>query len=327
MSVQSHNVPKVSVCMIAYNHEPYISEAIQGVLSQKTDFQVELVIGEDLSTDGTRKLCEMFQQEFPDIIRLIGREKNLGMSDNFVDTVRQCRGAFVAMCEGDDYWTDPLKLQRQVDFLEASPDYSACFHDVEVVYLNREKASHTVIADPRDEFSFSEIVAKGALIPTCSLVFRNYTEDFDNDLILLDWVLQLLLARRGKLKRMSGVMAVYRQHSGGWTNKNWTEKAYELLEITKRCRAHFGPEHYEEFDRILALDHADICFGLFQDGKIGEFCDHYKNLDGRQRLLPSRTRTALSVRYSIARIPFVPKFYSLALNRFRELRLLRRKGL
>lgn len=293
---------------------------------QETDFPVELVIGEDCSTDKTREICEEFQASFPDRITVLKRSSNLGMSKNFVDTVKHCHGEFLALCEGDDFWTDPDKLQKQVDFLEANPDYSACFHDAKVVYLNREKASHNVINDSRDEYDFGDIVAKGALIPTCSLVFRNHPEDIDNDLILLDWVLQLLLARRGKLKRIPGVMAVYRQHSGGWTNKNWTEKAYELLEITKRCREHFGPEHYKEFDRILALDHADICFGLFQDGKIGEFVEHYKNLDGRQHFLSSRTRTALSVRRALAKVPLLPKLYSRSLNRFREHRFLRREG-
>ena len=108
--------PKVSVLMITYNQERYISQAIESVLSQQTDFSYEIVVGEDFSTDNTREVCREYQQRYPDKIRLLERDKNLGMAGNFLSTFKECNGQYLAVLEGDDYWVNPHKLQSQVDF-------------------------------------------------------------------------------------------------------------------------------------------------------------------------------------------------------------------
>lgn len=118
----------VSVCMITYNQEDYISEAIEGVLMQKTTFPVQLVIGEDFSTDATRSICAEYQKKYPDSIRLLNNASNLGMIGNLKETILSCTGNYIAFCEGDDYWTDPYKLQKQVDFLEANSEFAFCCH-------------------------------------------------------------------------------------------------------------------------------------------------------------------------------------------------------
>ena len=115
--------PLVSVKMITYNHELYIAQAIEGVLMQQTDFPIELIIGEDCSTDRTRGIVLEYQKKHPDIIRIITSEHNVGAIKNGIRTSTATKGKYIAFCEGDDYWTDPLKLEKQVDFLEASPDY------------------------------------------------------------------------------------------------------------------------------------------------------------------------------------------------------------
>ena len=115
--------PLVSVHMITYNHEKYIAQAIESALMQKTNFDYEIVIGEDCSTDKTRKIVDTYAKKYPDKIKLILNEKNIGMIPNFIKTLNMCRGKYIAMLEGDDYWTDPYKLQKQVDFLETNPDY------------------------------------------------------------------------------------------------------------------------------------------------------------------------------------------------------------
>jgi len=114
--------------MITYNHERYISEAIDGILMQECDFEYELVIGEDYSTDNTRKICEQYAAKYPNKIKLLQSVNNWGMNSNFIRTVKECNSKYIALCEGDDYWTDPLKLQKQVDFLEKNKEYSLCFH-------------------------------------------------------------------------------------------------------------------------------------------------------------------------------------------------------
>lgn len=119
--------PLVSVCMTAYNHAPYIARAIEGVLMQRTSFGVELVIGEDCSQDNTLSICREYAERYPDRIRLIVGERNVGMRENYRRTALAARGRYVAYCDGDDLWTDEQKLQRQVEVLEADPSVGLCY--------------------------------------------------------------------------------------------------------------------------------------------------------------------------------------------------------
>ena len=128
----------VNVCMITYNHRFFISEAIESILQQETDFDYMLLIGEDNSTDGCREICEQYAARFPEKIRLITSSVNVGMMQNFLRTYRACEAPYIAFCEGDDYWTDTKKLQKQVDFMEHNPNYSSCFHNVTIRSSNAE---------------------------------------------------------------------------------------------------------------------------------------------------------------------------------------------
>ena len=127
--------PVVSVDMITYNHAPYIGRAIEAVLAQKTDFPFELVIGEDCSTDETRKIVFDYQSRYPQIIRVITSDHNIGSSLNGYRTQKACRGKYIAFCEGDDYWHRPDKLQQQVAYLEARPDYAMVYSDHDRYYV------------------------------------------------------------------------------------------------------------------------------------------------------------------------------------------------
>ncbi|MDD5673384.1 MAG: glycosyltransferase, partial [Chitinivibrionales bacterium] len=119
----------VSVCMITYNHAPYIAQAIESVLQQKTNYVFELVIGEDCSTDKTREIVLKYQEKYPDIIHVVMSESNVGVKKNWNRTLRACKGTYLAFCEGDDYWLRYDKLQKEVDYLETHPDCSMVFAD------------------------------------------------------------------------------------------------------------------------------------------------------------------------------------------------------
>lgn len=125
--------PLVSIVMIAYNVENYIAEAIESVLSQDVDFTYELVIGEDCSTDCTLQIALQYQSKYPNIIHVLQREKNLGLTPNCVDTHNHCKGKYIALLDSDDYWTDTNKLQKQIDFLESHPQYSGCAHQSSII--------------------------------------------------------------------------------------------------------------------------------------------------------------------------------------------------
>ncbi|NLI41548.1 MAG: glycosyltransferase [Caldisericales bacterium] len=144
MATPSHEPPLVSVCMITYNHEPYIAQAIESVLMQQTDFPVELVIGEDCSTDNTRAIVCDYRERYPERIHLLLPEHNLGMFPNFVATLQACDGRYIALLEGDDYWTDPFKLQKQVDFLEVHPEYGLVHTDCDFLYVKNSVTLHAI---------------------------------------------------------------------------------------------------------------------------------------------------------------------------------------
>ncbi len=130
---------KVSVMMVTYNHGKYIEQAIQSVLSQNTDFKYELLIGEDCSTDCTREIAERYQRKYPHTIRIVKHNKNVGALKNEAELRQRCRGQYIAVLEGDDYWTYPDKLKWQVEFLDQHPEYIGVAHNVKVVGENGEK--------------------------------------------------------------------------------------------------------------------------------------------------------------------------------------------
>lgn len=136
--------PIVSVRMSTYNHEPYIAQAIEGVVTQETEYPFELIIGEDCSTDRTREIVFEYQKKYPDIIRVIAWDKNVGMRKNGRRAYMACRGKYIAICEGDDYWHHPGKLQKQIDFLENHPDYGMVHSDADYVVVETGKVTCNV---------------------------------------------------------------------------------------------------------------------------------------------------------------------------------------
>lgn len=159
--------PVVSVNMITYNHEPYIRQAIEGVMMQKTDFEFELVIGEDCSTDKTREICFEYQKRYPDKIRVLWCDHNLYCNPhpaggNYERNTAHCRGEFIALCEGDDYWIDPLKLQKQVAIMRQYPNVSLCIASGRILQNGNdigEKWNSTGVF-PAGAFTAKEFVLK-----------------------------------------------------------------------------------------------------------------------------------------------------------------------
>jgi glycosyltransferase involved in cell wall biosynthesis len=236
----------VSICMITYNHEKFIRQAIESVLAQKTDFDYELVIGEDCSTDNTRAICIEYAEKHQGKIKLLLHEENMGMIPNFLKTLNSCSGKYVAMLEGDDYWTHPLKLQKQVDFLEANEDFAICHHNMNVIYEENTKESHLSNPPDQKEDSTIEDLAHGNYIYTASCVFRNrligeFPEWFSNCSIG-DYPLHMLNARSGKIRYIPDVMGVYRVHQEGfWENKDIIFRMSNWVEMIDRMKDQFSP--------------------------------------------------------------------------------------
>ncbi|MDR1809745.1 MAG: glycosyltransferase [Prevotella sp.] len=255
--------PLVSVCMITYNQERFISQAIEGVVIQKTDFPVELVIGEDCSTDNTRAICMEYKEKYPDKIKLLLPEKNLGMIRNFLATLQSCTGKYIALCEGDDYWTDPLKLQKQIDFLEANPDFSICFHPVKV--LKGDELVDDYITRETSDVSDIYELSKGNYMHTPSVVFRKEEKVFEDiaglgDLPIGDYVIHLLNAQYGKIKKLPDIMAVYRADVGIWSADNGESRSIKWLDALKKLIRFF--EKDDELSYNLKYQYGETAFAL-----------------------------------------------------------------
>jgi glycosyltransferase involved in cell wall biosynthesis len=246
---------KLSVSLITYNHEKYISKAIESILMQKTDFDFEIVIGEDDSTDGTREIVKEYKRRYPDKIRLyLNERKNVIYIDgkptgrwNFINNLNNCTGEYVALLEGDDYWTDPYKLQRQVNYLDDHPDCTLCFHDVKCI---NEETNQTWIFYPRKQKEVYKLIdiLKGNFMHTCSVVFRRgLFGDFPDWFYRVpvgDWPLHILNAQYGDIGYIKEVMGVYRMHVGGrWSAKEELHRWEDTIKVYKIMNAHFN-YHY-----------------------------------------------------------------------------------
>jgi len=235
----------ISVCMITYGHEKYIREAIEGVLIQKCDFEVELIIANDCSPDSTNSIIENILENHPEKIsvKYFNHDKNLGMMPNFIFALQQCSGKYIALCEGDDYWTDHLKLQKQVDFLEANSDYVLCFHQVDILKLDGEIVEDFITKVPDDYETIESLVTFGNYIHTPSVVFRNVIKEFPFEFQLSpigDYFLYIMLAEYGKIKYLNEKMAIYRFESGIYSkledsqkNKKWNRTLILILSYSK----------------------------------------------------------------------------------------------
>jgi glycosyltransferase involved in cell wall biosynthesis len=210
--------------MVTYNHEKYIADAIESVLMQKTDFNYELVIGEDCSTDRTREIINRYQIKYPSKVKPIFHSINVGAIRNAMEfTFPICKGKYIACLEGDDFWTDPYKISKQVNFLDKNDDYSLCFHNVKSINENRNKTNNLVSYKKIKTITTNELIGKN-IIPSCSIMFRNvYNGKLPSWLLYLDmgdWPLNIWNSLHGKVIYLPDVMAVYRLHdNSGWSSK------------------------------------------------------------------------------------------------------------
>jgi len=286
---------KLSVCIFTYNHKQFIERTIESVLSQTTEFDFEVVVGEDCSTDGTRCIVKSFQQRYPGKIRGIYNERNLGMMENNSHTILQARGEYVAILDGDDYWTNERKLQEQVNFLEAHPEYVYCFHDARILKQDGQWHERTCCGPDHKKVVRFEDVICDVHIPTASLVFRRkaidgYPPAWFNSLNAPDRPLFLLLASRGPGYYFNEPWSVYRQHSNGtWTGQHYQSRWLTHLQIFSVMNRHFNGLFEKGFCRCTARVNYILAMELLKDKKLRRArCAfrNYKRASGWRILMP-----------------------------------------
>jgi len=267
--------PDVSVIVLAYQHSPYIEKCIQSMMEQKTNFVYEIIIGEDESTDGTRQICIEYAEKYPNKIRLFLRNRkdvlyingNPTGRFNFIENLKAVRGKYIALCDGDDYWIDPYKLQKQVDFLENNPSYVMTYHPV--IFVDEYHQQFSKSNGKVKIKNIKDLLTSKIEIYTGSVVYKNVLKKFPkwcNEVFFGDHVLFVLLARNGDLKSIPENMSAYRIHTSNvvsnTTSIKWAQGNIEFFNYL-----------YKELPEKF---HGFINTGIFRHHKklIGSYCEN-----------------------------------------------------
>jgi glycosyltransferase involved in cell wall biosynthesis len=298
--------PTVDVCMLTYNHAAFVQQAIESVLAQQTNFLVRLVIGDDGSTDETRALIAAYAQRQPERFKLLFHERNVGIIPNFAQVLESCEAPFIAILDGDDYWTDSHKLQQQIDFLRAHAEFSVSAHDAEMFWQDGKtpptpfSATKPALQQGHQVFNHADVVRHGWFLPTASLVFRRtliqelpawFRTVFSGDYSLL-----LLLSEAGKVHYTPQLMARYRIHSRGAsfiTAHNETQVLAKMIGENQAFRDHFSPSHRAHFTDLIGTLQFRLGTGLLKQGRYGGLAQHWRAAISTDSRLFTRNLTRL----------------------------------
>ena len=235
---------KVTVLVTTYNHEQYIAQALDSVLMQETNCDYEIIIAEDCSTDRTRSIVLDFQRRNPEKIRLVLPAENLGCHGNrvFAQAFEFAQGQYVALLDGDDYWTSPTKLQKQADFLDAHPECALCFHNALRIYEDENRAPFPQNFAGQKRISALEDIWEQNFVAYCTPMFRKDVletiPEWYYDLLCADWSLYILCAQHGKIGYIDEILGVYRIHSGGlWSRLDAIQKLEGLIAFYETMNA------------------------------------------------------------------------------------------
>ena len=241
------NKPLVSISCITYNHSRFIKQCLDGFLMQQTDFDFEVLIHDDASTDGTQEIIKAYQENYPEIIKPILQSENQyskgvrGINSTF--NYSRAQGKYIALCEGDDYWTDPLKLQKQVDFLEANKEYSLCYHRVNLEINGIVDTDENDITEKRyknipdkTKIGIDDLLKQGNFIHTPSVMFKKTDLKeipFETKYSTVgDYFLYIMLTADNNkfIKKLQDKMAVYRRGVGVYSSLKSIDMSYSMLQ-------------------------------------------------------------------------------------------------
>lgn len=271
--VTKPSAPLVSVCILTYNHGKHIRQCLESVMMQQINFSIEVIIGEDCSTDDTRSIVKEFELKYPGTIKPIYHGKNVGPQRNAYEFCwPRLTGKYIAVCEGDDYWTDAHKLQKQVDFLEANEEFVLCFHGTRTVNENGEVLTTEEMSGPVNVFDWKSIFYKH--IATMSVVFRNCIPCTHQDFIHVtygDLFLFTVLSRYGKLAELGFIGGDYRKHAAGlYGGRTMADKYKGTIETRKFMRnsSLFNEEQKKEIVKTIWREKKRYAKNLFRHGNL-----------------------------------------------------------
>lgn len=253
---------KVSVVILTYNQKNFIGKAIESALAQETNFDFEILVGDDCSTDGAQEVIQNYQNQYPDKVKAILHSKNLGQNGlfNTIETLKLAKGTYIAPMDGDDYWTSPHKLQIQVDFMEANPSFSACFHNALITYEDGTPSHELNSPDQKTIISVEDLVGEDEIwfMATSAVMFKNGLMYYP------EWFLQstsgdipryVILAKQGPIGYVSGVMSVYRKNRGGASFRDHYRDArflYNRIKMYEGINKELGQQYDDLLKRNIA---------------------------------------------------------------------------
>lgn len=247
--------PKVSVSLITYNHAQFIARSIESALSQRTDFDFEIVIGDDLSTDGTTEIVGEFARKFPGKIRVVPHDRNLGLVKNAINNIRMCKGEYIALLEGDDYWTDPEKLQMQANLLDQNPNLAFCVTN-SVNYFQDTGKSDVLYHKPLpDQFDLSFFLINNVNLANNTKMFRSNSmpaqlPTWYYNYHVWDWLLHIFMAEKGDIGYIHQTTLLYNRHSNAFIINLPAEKNLkDGLRIMEQMNVYFKGRFAEVWDR------------------------------------------------------------------------------
>jgi glycosyltransferase involved in cell wall biosynthesis len=251
------NKLKLSVVVVCYNHERYLVKAMESIFLQKIDYEYEIIIADDYSTDGTKDIIKNYKKNYQDKITVLDNQENIGITKNFQKAFKACNGEYIAILEGDDYWTSPNKIAKQIKLLDEHREYSFCYHRF---IGHNEETGH---------FFASRDIGDNRLITTLDLIYDNFIGNFSTcmyrkniiDLLpeslfemkVYDWMLNIVVSQYGVIGYLNELMSIYRQHDKGeWSSKSPQEKNNMLADCIKQYNAFLDYKYNEAFLYVAA---------------------------------------------------------------------------
>lgn len=247
---------KINVIVTAYNHESYIAQCLENILKQKGEFELEIIVGDDCSTDNTPNIIEEFRTKYPKTIIVLPLEKNLGVMKNLKRCLNACSGKYIAICEGDDYWLDENKLQKQIDFLEIRSDCSMCFSAI-LLYHEQEdffEAHYAQSLLQKDAITLEDLIENNYIGNfSCCMYRADIVKKLPQeiyDLNTVDWMFNMACAQSGSIGFIQDQMSVYRLHANGaWTGKDLFEQLEGICEYIDVSNKFFNYKYDLLFSR------------------------------------------------------------------------------
>ena len=289
--------PLVSICCLTYNHSKYIRQCLDGFMIQKTSFPFEVLIHDDASTDGTQEIIDEYKNRYPDIIKPIYQKENQyskGIEVSNVYQFSRAKGKYIALCEGDDYWIDPLKLQKQVTFLEINIEYGMVYSNAQIYNQDRKVFLQHLLGSKKN--STYDLLFSKTEIPTLTTVFRyNLYLEYVNDVEIMknkwkmgDYPLWIFISSKCKIKYQNDVTAVYRELAVSASHFKTFESNSSFLESIYHVRSFF-------FSYLEMKKGADRIKGEYYAGLLGCYLKYNRNLDEFRDIISKEKNVGLKI--------------------------------